>query len=203
MNNKKKIAVFGGTFDPIHLGHINLAEAAVSECGLDVLLFVPNYISPFKQDRPVTDGELRCEMIEQVLDLNPAFRVSRYEIGRKCPSRTYDTLSHFREVMENAEISFILGFDSMITIDSWYRGEELLREFPMITVLRPDTDDASGMAKIDEYREKYNAAIRLLRAEPFRASSTEIRLAVKRGEDISAYVTPDIKAFIMEHDLYE
>ena len=81
-----KTALFGGTFDPIHRGHINLATEAVRECELKQLIFLPNYISPFKRDSNVTPGEMRAEMIRQILPLNSAFSISEYELERQEPS---------------------------------------------------------------------------------------------------------------------
>ena len=100
-----RAALFGGTFDPIHRGHINLATEAVRECDLNQLIFLPNYISPFKRDSNVTPGEMRAEMIRRILPLNSAFSISEYELERQEPSYSYDTLRYFRERMPDAEIS--------------------------------------------------------------------------------------------------
>ena len=99
-----KTALFGGTFDPIHRGHINLAMEAVRECDLNQLIFLPNYISPFKRDSRVTPGEMRAEMIRRILPLNSAFSISEYELERQEPSYSYDTLSYFRERMPEATL---------------------------------------------------------------------------------------------------
>jgi nicotinate-nucleotide adenylyltransferase len=196
-----KVALFGGTFDPLHRGHLNLALEAVSDCGLDRLLFMPNYISPFKTGKSVTPGEQRLEMLRRVVRYDPAFGVTDYELGRAEPSYTYDTLTHFKEIYGNG-MHFVLGFDSILTLETWYRGPDLLTEFSFITGRRPDTDDALGFRKIEEYREKYGAKIFCVDLEPFDASSTEIRWKTAMGEDISDLVPPEIEEYIHENNLY-
>ncbi|MBR0374833.1 MAG: nicotinate-nucleotide adenylyltransferase [Mogibacterium sp.] len=197
----ERVAVFGGTFDPLHIGHVRLAIGAADECELDRLIFMPNYISPFKTDKHVTPGEMRCEMIERILHYHPAFDVTRYEIERDMPSYTYETLDYFSRTLD-ADMSFVLGFDSVMTIETWYRGPELLQRFSFITARRPDTPSEEGFAKIREYEERYGARIYVLEIEPFDASSSDIRQRVAAGEDISALVLPETAEYIYEHNLY-
>ena len=123
-----KTALFGGTFDPIHRGHINLATEAVRECELNQLIFLPNYISPFKRDSNVTPGEMRAEMIRQILPLNSAFSISEYELERQEPSYSYDTLRYFRERMPDAEISFIIGFH-VLNLNPFDASSTEIREY--------------------------------------------------------------------------
>lgn len=197
-----KIALFGGTFDPIHLGHVNLAQAAVEKCGLDQLIFVPNYISPFKQDRQVTSGVERSEMIQIALRTHPKFALSTYELERTGPSYTYDTLRHFREVWPDTEIHFVIGFDSVLTIDTWYHGEDILREYPLITAVRPGVPREEAFRRIEKYRANYGSRIQMMNIEPFDVSSSEIRQMVQRGERITELVPPAVEKYIEEHGLY-
>ena len=201
MKDRRRYAIYGGSFDPVHIGHVSLADCAVSQCGLDELIFMPAYISPFKQDRKVTDGNDRIAMIRTVLDHDPAFSVSDYEIKKGGPSYTIETLRHFRKTAGD-RLHFVCGFDSLVQLDTWYEGPEILRDYPVITVRRPDTDDSLGMEKIDAYRRDYGAEIILLDMPPVDASSTEIREKVKRGESISGLVLPATEEYIIEHKLY-
>ena len=201
MDGSFRYAIYGGSFDPVHIGHIALADCAVTECRLDELIFMPAYTSPFKQDKRVTRGEDRLAMLETVLDFNPAFRVSDYELRKGGPSYTIETLRHFR-CMTDGELHFVLGFDSMVQVDTWYEGREILREFPLITVRRNDTDDREGFEKIISFRKEYGADITVLDMEPVDASSTGIRDKIKRGEDISGLVLPRTEDYIIEHKLY-
>ena len=108
MEREKKYGIYGGSFDPIHIGHVALADSAVRECGLDKLIFMPAYISPFKQDRHVTDGKDRCGMIDTVLATNSAFCLSRYELNKGGPSYTIETLRHWDKLLEG-ELHFVCG----------------------------------------------------------------------------------------------
>lgn len=200
--NTRHYAIYGGTFDPIHTGHIALAEHAVNECHLDKLIFMPAYVSPFKQDRSVSPGSVRAAMIETILGRNKAFCLSRYEISKEAPSYTYETLMHWKSML-GGKISFILGFDSVIEIDTWYRGEDILREASLITALRPHADESTGRAKIDYYREHFGTEITLLKMEPVDASSTEIRNNIAAGIPITGLVVPEVEKYIYEHDLYK
>ena len=202
MDKKKRYGIYGGSFDPIHIGHVTLADSAVRECGLDKLIFMPAFISPFKQDRKVTDGHDRCGMIEAALKVNSAFCLSRYELNKKGTSYTIETLRHWDNLLDG-DMYFVLGFDSAVQVDTWYEGEEILRNFHLITARRPDTDYAEGMRILESFREKYGAAITVLEMPPIDASSTNIRNLVKDGKPITGLVPPGVEEYIIEHQLYK
>ena len=199
--DKKKYGIYGGSFDPIHIGHVALADSAVRECGLDKLIFMPAYISPFKQDRKVTDGHDRCAMIEAALKVNSAFCLSRYELNREGPSYTVETLRHWKKLLDG-ELFFILGFDSAVQVDKWYEGKEILRDYHLITARRPDTDYTDGLRKIESFREQYGARITVLEMMPVDASSTEIRNLIREGKPVTDLVPPGVEEYIIEHHLY-
>ena len=201
MDKKKRYGIYGGSFDPIHIGLVALAENAVRECGLDKLIFMPAYISPFKQDRHVTDGRDRCRMIETVLKTNSAFCLSRYELNKQGTSYTIKTLRHWEKLLDG-ELFFILGFDSAVQIDTWFEGEEILKNYHLVTARRPDTDYAEGLKKIESFREKYGADIIVLNMIPVDASSTEIRNLIKDGKPLTGLVPPEVEEYIIEHKLY-
>ena len=200
--SSRHYAIYGGTFDPIHKGHIALADHAVRECGIDKLIFMPAFISPFKQNRRTAPGKDRAAMIESILGYNKAFCLSRYEIGKEGPSYTYDTVMHWKQILDG-KLSFILGFDSVIEIDTWYRGEEILKEVSLITARRPYANDSDGWNKIKYYREMFGTETTVLEMAPVDASSTEVRMNVHAGMPISDLVAPEVERYISEHDLYK
>jgi len=200
--NSRKYAIYGGTFDPIHNGHISLALSAVRECGIDKLIFMPDYVSPFKQDKKVTDGNDRCGMIESVLNMDPAFCLSRYELRKTGPSYTIETLRHWSDML-GSDLSFVLGFDSVVQVNTWYHGEEILKDYHLITGRRPDTDDREGLETIERFRREYGARITVLEMEPVDASSTEIRERIRDGRPVDGLVPPQVEKYITEHDLYK
>ncbi len=201
MDKNKRYGIYGGSFDPIHIGHVALADSAVRECGLDKLIFMPAYISPFKQDRHVTDGRDRCRMIETVLKTNSAFCLSRYELNKEGPSYTIETLRHWDKLLDG-ELYFILGFDSAVQVDKWFEGEEILRNYHLVTARRPDTDYAEGMKIIESFREKYGAVITVMNMLPVDASSTDVRELLKKGKPLAGLVPPGVEEYIIEHKLY-
>ena len=149
----KRVGIYGGTFDPVHRGHISLADAACRGCELDRLIFMPDYISPFKQDKEVTSSDDRFKMLEDILHYNPAFSISAYEITKEGPSYTIETLEHWDRILDD-DIYFVLGFDSAVQIDTWRRGEDILKKYPLITAVRPGIDVSDGLTKIDSLRGK-------------------------------------------------
>ncbi|MBR2674616.1 MAG: nicotinate (nicotinamide) nucleotide adenylyltransferase [Mogibacterium sp.] len=198
---EREYAIYGGTFDPVHNGHIALAKAAVRECGLDRLIFMPDYISPFKQDSKAASAEDRYAMLRGILHYDEAFALSSYEILREGPSYTIETLEFWENIIEG-RLSFVLGFDSLLEVDTWKRGGDILRGFPLITARRPGSDDDKGIAKIEMFRSEYGADIRLLSMEPIEASSSEIRKRIKEGRSISDMLMPETEEYIIEHGLY-
>jgi len=194
-------AIYGGSFDPIHIGHVALADCAVRECGIDKLIFMPAYMSPFKLDRKATDGRDRCGMIERVLRYNKAFCLSRYELNKGGPSYTVETLRHWSAMLDG-KLSFVLGFDSAVQVDTWFEGPEILRNYHLITALRPDTDYVEGLKKIESFRKDYGAEITVMDMDPVDASSTKVRDNVREGRPISGLVLPEVEEYIIEHQLY-
>lgn len=198
----KKIAIFGGTFDPIHLAHIKLAETALEELGLEKLVFMPNTISPFKLDAKISLAEHRCKMIELSIQHNPRLEMTRYEVDKQGISYTYDALKELSSIYD-AHLYFVLGYDSVVTIDTWYKGTDILKEFSLITAVRPGTDNQLGEQKISEYRTAYGADIHLLRMPPFDCSSSHIRELCKKGQSLAGLVADSVEEYIISNGLYK
>ncbi len=197
-----KYAIYGGSFDPIHRAHVSLAYYATRELDLDELYFVPTFVNPFKQGRKTTPGEQRLEMVERILHYDKSFRVSDVEVKKGGPSYTYETVSYFMDHLDG-ELHFLCGWDSLLEIDTWYKGEELLRNITLVTGRRPGSDDHDGMDKIKEFREKYGTLIYVLDFPPIDISSTHIRNNVSEGKPISDMVLPEVEEYIVEHNLYK
>ena len=198
----KKIAIFGGTFDPIHIAHIALAKTALNELGLDKLIFMPNSVSPFKLDANITSSEHRCNMIELAIASDERLEMTRYEIEKQGISYTYETLNELTAIYD-ARLYFVLGFDSVVAVDSWYRGENILEEFPLITAVRPGVDNSLGTKKIAEYRKIYNAEIHILHMPPIDCSSSQIRELCRNGGSITGLVSANVEEYIIKNGLYK
>ena len=196
-----KTAIFGGTFDPVHEGHINLARQAAECLSLDQVIFVPNYISPFKRDTKVTPGEMRCEMIRLILGRHRSFRLSDYEIRMDRPCYTWDTLNHFAGIC-GKDICFILGLDSLMTLDTWYHGTDIIRNYRMITGDRPGTSMEKAREKASEYHAKYGGQVDFVPLDPVDVSSHEIRREISAGMN-GDLIPPEVKEYIEENGLYK
>ena len=197
-----KTGILGGTFDPVHLGHTGVAEAAAKELGLDRVLMMPVHIQPFKQDRRTASAEDRVAMLALAVARCDKLEVSTYEIENEVVSYTYDTIRALSERHPEDEICFIMGSDSLMSIDTWYKGAELLGLCSFAVGLRPGDDRAAVEAKAALLRERYSAEITLLQEMMLPVSSTQIRELVERGEPIYGLVAPEVEVYIDEHDLY-
>lgn len=197
-----KYAIYGGTFDPIHLAHIKLAEYAIKELDLDELIFMPAYINPFKQNRITSSPQDRLSMIQKILSYNDKFSVSDFEIHKKDVSYTIDTLEHFENI-KKGKLYFVLGYDTIINLNNWHRGEEILSKYPIITAFRPGISKEKASLIIDSFRKDYSANIYVVDMPPLDVSATHIRELIKENKSLSGQVLPEIEEYILEHQLYK
>ena len=196
-----RTAIYGGTFDPIHIGHIDVAKAVLDEKAADEVIFMPNYVSPFKQDEVHSFGYDRRNMIKEALKGIEHAYVSDYELNKKGPSYTIDTLIAMEKEL-GEKVSFVAGADSILTMETWHRGPEILKGFTVIAVKRPDISIEATNLIIQNYQEKYGADIILLEKLPHDISSTLVREKIIKGEPIDAYVTPGVEKYIADNRLY-
>ncbi|MHB8899102.1 MAG: nicotinate-nucleotide adenylyltransferase [Thermoguttaceae bacterium] len=199
-----RVGLFGGTFDPIHYGHLLLADAAREQCDLDEIWFVPAAVPPHKQDAEVASGEARAEMIELAVAGNPGMLVSRFELQRGGVSYTVDTLRHFRGETPDAELFFLMGADMLHDLPNW-------READMVCRLAiPIVADRPGSGQLD-YRclAAIATAERIALFRDFQIempqidlSSSEIRLRVAQGRSIRYRTPRAVQKYIEVHGLY-
>ena len=185
----RKIGLMGGTFDPIHMGHLFIAEAARDACGLDEVLFFPNNQPAHAQGKNASlDGELRYELMLLGIEDNPFFRGSRIELDRPGKSYAFDTIGQFQsELGADVELYFIIGADSMRDLLTWYRGAELFDLCRFVAATRPGFDAVAAIAALsDEQR----ARVVLLEVPGLYISSTDLR-ARARDEKTIRYLTPE------------
>lgn len=197
------IGLLGGSFDPIHYGHRTLGCAAVEEVALDKLIVMPTHIQPFKQNKKVAQDQHRLAMAALAFDGCDKVEISDYEIKKGDVSYSYETMSHFREMYPDDELFFIMGADSFINVEKWYKGEELLSEFGFIVSSRPGYPEKVLESCIKFYKEDYGTKIIRLRTKMPDISSTEIRETAMEGDSISHLVPPKVEQYINENDLYE
>ncbi len=193
-----KLGFLGGTFDPVHLGHLVLAETARDQLGLDGVLLVPAGRPWRKADRRITEGHHRLAMLRLAVRDNPAFEVCTVEVERPGASYTVDTLEWLHAERQGSEVSFILGGDALRDLPNWRRPERIL-ELAALAVARRSRQRAGGALTLAGA-----PAPRVLWLEMPRLdiSASEIRQRVRQGRSIRYLVPEAVEAYIRQHALY-
>lgn len=199
----KKIGIMGGTFDPVHYGHLVLAEEARNRLDLDEVIFIPVGRAPHKINEQVTDPETRFKMVELAISDNPHFKASKMEIEKSQTSYTVHTLRHFKELEgTHAELYFITGADTLLDLHNWYAFEEVLSLCTFVGATRPGYVSEALLQEAKRLRETYQASIELIAIPGLSISSTEIRERVASHVTIR-YLVPDrVLDFIMREKVY-
>ncbi len=202
INDTLRIGVYGGTFAPPHVGHVEAAKAFMEQMKLDYLFIIPTAVPPHKQIDASDDPIHRLRMCELAFEGIDGIVISDIEIKRGGKSYTYDTLKELSR--PDARLFLLCGTDMVLSFDKWYRYEDILRLcYP--TYVRRESDpllDARIVQKIGEYYEKYGVMFRKILVEPIDISSTEIRAAIKENKDVSGMISPSVEKYIREHGLY-
>ena len=185
----KKIGIMGGTFDPIHLGHIKIASAAKSEYHLDKVIFLTSGNPPHKREQTVLDAKIRHIMTKRAIAGMPGFEACDWEVNRTEYSYTLNTLLHFREIFPDDEIFFIIGGDSARDFHKWYKPEEILKLCTLLVY-----DRTGGVFEADFAQPIHGEVIDI--------SSSQIRNLRENGCDISQYVPDAVNGFILRNNIY-
>ena len=195
----ERLGIFGGTFDPIHFGHLFLAEEARIRFGLDRVLLIPNGRPPHKDGLARASGNHRFEMTRLAAAGNPAFECSRVELERPGMSYTIDTLALLREQNPSADLLYITGVDTAAELMTWRRPGEVVQLARIVAATRPGYDAQTLLRRLpDAIRER----VSLLETTALDISSTDIRQRVQHGEAVR-YLTPDsVLEYIEGHGLY-
>ncbi|MGB4660773.1 MAG: nicotinate-nucleotide adenylyltransferase [Mobilitalea sp.] len=197
-----KLGIMGGTFDPIHYGHLVAAEMARSKFELSKVLFIPSGTPPHKDRSDITDAGFRYEMIERAIQDNPAFEISALELERKGLSYTVDTLRALRGIWPEHELYFITGSDVLREIFSWREVEEILMMTEFIGAARPGFDASDFLLKVQQKHPETQGRIHYMEVPALAISSTDIRSRVKQGYPIRYLLPEPVRLFIQQHGLY-
>ena len=197
-----RVGIYGGTFAPIHNGHVSAAKAFMEQMKLDYLFIIPTYMPPHKQIDESDDPLYRLRMCELAFEDTDGVIISDCEIARGGKSYTYDTLCELQR--PNTRLFLLCGTDMVLSFDKWYRFEDIFKMCYPVYVRRENDAMLGNMlvSKIQEYYQKYGVMFRRVITDPIEISSTEVRRAVAAGEDISDLVPPSVERFIKEHRLY-
>lgn len=195
----KKIGIMGGTFNPIHNGHIELALKAYETLGLDKVLFLPSGKSYMKSH--VLDSSHRARMVELAIESHPQFELSLIEVNREGNSYTFETLRELTAMNPDSQYFFIMGADTLYMIEKWRKPEEIYALSTLVVTVRDDFDMEDIRRKGDTLSQK-GARIEYINMPPIDISSSRIRELVKQGKDISNMVPQSVCQYIKEEGLY-
>ena len=218
------IGLFGGTFNPIHLGHLQVAEEVRAGFGLEKIIFIPSAIPPHKGTSELADANDRYKMIVDAISENPKFIASDVEIKRPGRSYTIDTVTHYKNNLpKETSCYLIVGLDAFFEIDTWKSYHDFFELIPMIVMTRPseETNELQDPCKAmeiyirahvsDGYRflehkscfvHSTKQAIYLFNVTPIDISSSKIRKYVKQGASIKNFVSDAVGAYILKKGLY-
>jgi len=199
-----KIGLFGGTFDPIHVGHLISAENVREIYGLDKIIFIPSAQPPHKRLSAVTPAKWRLKMVQLAIQHNPFFKYSSIEIDKPGVSYTIETIQEFRKQYSKKELFFIVGSDSLFEMHAWYRIEDLVRLCEFIFVHRP------GYALWEDQLKRLKLPSKVLKVlmkhpvqmDPIGVSSSEIRKRIAEGRSIRYLLPEKVQKLIFEKKIY-
>jgi nicotinate-nucleotide adenylyltransferase len=199
----KVIAIFGGTFDPPHNGHVSLAGKVISSGAAGKVVFVPAFRPPHKPGAPVSEFKVRLDMLKLATAGEDRFDVSDIEGGRTGPSFTFDTLDEFSKLQPDSEIRLLIGSDSLKLLHTWHRADELVRRWPLLVYPRKGFPASREELCLNWGMEVAERLLGYILPMPFYdISSTYIRDKILKGEDVGGLLDPDVYGYIMRNGIY-
>jgi nicotinate-nucleotide adenylyltransferase len=197
-----RIGILGGTFDPVHLGHLLLAEQCREQCELDQVWFLPAGLPPHKQGLTISDGRMRAEMLEFAVAGYPQFVVNRMELKREGASYTFETLSALKSEDPTRELFFLVGADSLAELSTWREPRRILELATVVAVNRGDRPPPDLRPVRDALGAEATRRIQLVTMPGCDFSSTDLRRRVRENRSIRFLVPRAVEAYIAEHGLY-
>lgn len=203
MKNQRKIGILGGTFDPIHMGHLILAETAYDKFSLDTVLIMPTAQPPHKAGKDITGAYHRSNMIGLVCEDNPHFVYSDFELEREGSTYTADTLTLLSQENPEDRYYFIIGADSLFNIEKWKDPEKVFKYSTLLVAQRNDLDNERVKKQINYLTKKYQCEIHEIDIPNFAISSTIIIEKIRKNESIRYYVPDKVAEYIKANNLYK
>lgn len=199
----KRIGIFGGTFDPIHFGHLIIAEELREVFKLDKVIFIPSGTPSHKDLQKVSNSEHRYNMVRIAIEKNPYFELSRLELDRNGNTYTIDTIRQLKGIYPTeTELFFIIGADVVPELITWKQYEDLFLECEFIAVKRPDLNIGKFLNDIDYLVSTYSVKINTAEVSLIEISSTSIRERVKTNRSVKYMLPEGVESYIIEKKLY-
>lgn len=197
-----KLGIFGGTFDPVHYGHLVLADTCRLQLSLDQVRLVPAGTPPHKTDMTITDGHTRADMLKLAVSGYPEFVVDRREIRREGKSFTVNTLTDFRNEFPDAELFFLMGADSLRDIPTWKEPERIAELATVVAVNRPGLPELTQSQVVDWVGEELAEVVKTLTMPGTDVSATDVRQRAHEGTGLRFLVPRAVEAYIDQHRVY-
>lgn len=199
----KKIGILGGSFDPVHNGHVSLAKHALIKGGLHEVVMIPARIQPFKQDRVPASGEDRFNMLALAAGKDDHITVSKFELQQDGVSYTYLTMRHMQEFFgDDTRLYFITGTDSFLKLDTWKNALELLTKYSYIIGTRPGYRQDEYEEALRRITSAYGTEVISMEWTEPDISATQIRQMIAEGKPVDDLVPTEVGRYIKEHGLY-
>ena len=195
------IGIFGGTFDPPHIGHLVLAAEARAQLGLDRLLWVLTPNPPHKQNRKITLIEHRLAMVRLAISDDPQFELSTVELDRPGPHYAVDTVKKIQDLNPGAGLVYLMGGDSLHDLPSWYRPADFLVACQTIGVMRRPGDEI-GLQVLEQALPGLHSKVRWVEAPLLDISAREVRNRIAEGRPFRYFLSPEVYDYITANDLY-
>ncbi|MEA5085341.1 MAG: nicotinate-nucleotide adenylyltransferase [Lachnospiraceae bacterium] len=200
----KNFAILGGTFDPIHFGHISVAEAVLNQTNVEKVLLIPSGKPPHKEHEDVSDGCTRLEMARLAVEGHKNMLVSSIEIDRGGMTYTVDTVAQLKELLgDEVEFKFIMGADAIHYITTWKDYKHLLHLCSFIAVTRPGYNKNAMAKEIEKMEEHFKCDIEFIEIPPVDVSSSQIRENIGNGISINGMVPDKVEDYILKKGLYK
>lgn len=198
----QSIGIMGGTFNPIHMGHLIAAQEVLNEMNIDRIIFIPTGDPPHKNKVEVIPATDRYEMVKLAVKSNEEFEVSNIEIKRAGKTYSYDTLKELHNIYYGTQFYFIIGFDTLKEIDTWKNIDDVCRMTNFIVVNRGN-NSKEIIEEIKIKEEKYKCKFILVKIPDIEISSTDIRNRIKKNKSIKYLVTDEVEEYIKKKGLYK
>lgn len=198
-----KKAIFGGTFDPIHIGHIHIAYEALYNLHLDKILFMPAGNPPNKINKNITDAAIRYDLVKKAIEYESNFEISDYEIMKKEYSYTYKTLERFSKLQNDIEWYFLIGGDSLMDLDNWKNVDIILNSCKLVVYNRAGYTVEEVLKEKKRIEQKFNNKIIFLNMPIIDISSTNIRKNIKAGRNVNYLLPKGVDKIISKLQLYK
>ena len=204
MAEHKKIGIMGGTFNPIHLAHTEMAKVCLRQQDLDKILFMPSKNPPHKKDKSILPENERAVMVKLAVSEYDKFVFSDFELQRKGTTYTADTLRLLQEENPDDNYYFIMGADSLLYLDKWYRPQEILKRAVILAIGRDGSTPDELKEKRKELIKQYDKAdIRFVHMRQMDISSSMIREGIAHGENMEKYLDKEVWNYINANGLYD